>query len=65
MAPVDPKFTYFIAYLHETLAVKSRRSMKTLGHGNGTKIHKTWPLSTKIDVFHCIRAWHQGGENKT
>ena len=47
MARVDPKLTKFTAYVHETKAVKTRPSMKTFGHKNGTEIDKTWPVSTE------------------
>ena len=36
MACVDPKLTKFKAYVHEKNAVKTRTSMKTFGHKNGT-----------------------------
>ena len=48
MAPVDPKLTYFTTYGHGTEKMKTRPSMTILGHGNGTKIYKKWPLSTQI-----------------
>ena len=47
MAPVDTKLTTFTANVHETNAVKTRPSMKTLDNGNGNKIYKPWPLSTQ------------------
>ena len=47
MAPADPKLTYFTACVHGTQAVKTSPSMKTWGHVNGTKIHKTRPLLTQ------------------
>ena len=55
MAPVDPKLTYFTAYGHGTKAVKTRPSMKTLGHGNGTKVYKNFaPLYKQI----CLAVVH-------
>ncbi len=36
MARVDPKWTKFTAFEHETKAVKTRPSMKTFGQKNGT-----------------------------
>ena len=62
--PVDQKLTYFTAYLHGTLALKSRSSMKTLGHGNGSKIYKPSPLSTqswRVLQHTCMehRRWKQ------
>ena len=47
MVPVDQKLTFFTPNVHGSQAVKTRPSMKTLGHGNGNKIHKTLPLLKK------------------
>ena len=65
MAPVDPNMMNFTAYVYETKAVKTRPSMKTLGHENSTFIHKHGPCRPKVDEFYSIRAWNMGGENKT
>ena len=52
MAPVNPKLLYFTAYGHRLRAMKTRPSMKILGHQNVTKIYKNLaPVDPKLTFF--------------
>ena len=49
------KLTSFTAYVHGIQAKKTRPSMTTYGHGNGTQ----------SCLFNSIRSWNLNDENKT
>ena len=64
---IDPKLTYFKAYLHGTITIKTKPRMTILGHGNGTKIHIKWSMSIdpKLTYFEAYFARNIDDENDT